>query len=147
MGRLLICPSTGVDQADHLNTLSLVLQKLSDAGFRLNKSKCKFQSSSVSYLGRVIDAEGLHPTNDKLTAVEKAPIPKDVSTLKSFLGLLMFYSRFLSHHSTVLAQLNNLQRDHVPWRWTKVENDAFIATKKLLLNSQTRMVLALFYHI
>jgi hypothetical protein len=81
---------------DHLNTLSLVLQKLQDSGFRrLNKSKCTFQSSSVSYLGHIIDAEGKHPTNDKLIAIENAPVPKDVSSLKSFLGLLKFYARFL----------------------------------------------------
>ena len=91
----------------------------------------------MSYLGHIIDAEGLHPTNDKLTAVENVPIPNYVSSLKSFLGLLMFYVRYLSNHSTVLAPLNNLLKEKVPLRWTKVENNAFVSAKKLLINSQT----------
>ena len=44
----------------------------------------------------------------KLKAVKDAPRPKDAAALKSFLGLLMFYSRFLLSHSLVLAPLNRL---------------------------------------
>ena len=88
------------DEEDHLHTLSLVLERLLNAGFRLNKAKCKFFQSSVVYLGHVIDGEGLHPTQDKLKAIQDAPRPKDVTALKSFLGLIMFYSRFMPHHST-----------------------------------------------
>ncbi len=82
----------GVDQADHLKTLSCVLERLQKAGFRLNKSKCKFEQSSVSYLSHIIDAEGLHPTKEKLCAIAEAPVPKDITSLRAFLGLLMFYS-------------------------------------------------------
>ena len=51
-----------------------------------------------------------------------APPPKDAVALKSFLGLIMFYSRFMPHHSTVLAPLNSLLKKNVPWRWTKTED-------------------------
>ena len=81
----------GTDEEDHLRTLSLVLQRLLSAGFRLNKTKCKFLQSSVVYLGHVIDGEGLHPTVDKLKAIRDAPRPKDVTALKPLLGLIMFY--------------------------------------------------------
>ena len=127
----------GVDEVDHLNTLSKVFERLSSAGFKLNKPKCQFNKSSVTYLGHFIDAQGLHPTNEKLKAVRDAPRPKDVASLKPFLGLIMFYSRFLQNHSTVLAPLNNLLRKNVKWRWTKEEDDAFVKAKKLLLDSKT----------
>ena len=111
----------GTDEQDHLNTLPKVLERLSTAGFRLNQKKCQFNRSSVTYLGHVIDGNGLHPTEEKLKAVKDAPRPKDVTDLKSFLGLLMFYSRFLPNHSTVLAPLNRLLKKDVEWRWTKTE--------------------------
>ena len=98
----------GTDEEDHLHTLSLVLERLLNARFRLNKAKCKFLQSSVVYLGHVIDGEGLHTTQDKLKAIWDAPRPKDVTALKSFLGHIMFYSRFMAHHSTVLAPLHQL---------------------------------------
>ena len=56
----------------------------------------------------MIDGEGLHPTQDKLKAIRDAPRPKDVTALKSFLGLIMFYSWFMTHHSTVQAPLHQL---------------------------------------
>ena len=127
----------GIDEEDHLHTLSLVLERLLTAGFRLNKAKCKFLQKCVTYLGHKIDGEGLHPTEDKLAAIRDAPRPKDVTALKSFLGLIMFYSRFMPHHSTILAPLHNLLKKDTPWKWSKVEEDAFVAAKDLILNSQT----------
>ena len=127
----------GTDEEDHLHTLSLVLERLLNAGFRLNKAKCKFFQSSVVYLGHVIDGEGLQPTQDKLKAIQDASRPKDVTALKSFLGLIKFYSRFMPHHSTVLAPLHQLLKKGTSWRWLKAEEDAFVAAKQLILNSQT----------
>ena len=99
----------GTDEEDHLRSLSLVLERLLSTGFRLNRTKCKFLQSSVVYLGHVIDGEGLHPTEDKLKAIRDSPTPKDVTALKSFLGLVMFYSRFMPHHSTALTPLHQLR--------------------------------------
>ena len=47
---------------EHLQSLDCVLQILETAGLQLNKDKCKFVLSKVKYLGHVIDASGLHPT-------------------------------------------------------------------------------------
>jgi hypothetical protein len=127
----------GEDTKDHLRTLSLVFGRLQNAGFKLNKSKCQFEKSSVTYLAHRIDADGLHPTDSKLRAIANAPTPENVTQLKSFLGLLMFYSRFLPHHSSVLAPLNELLRRDVPWRWSKKEDQAFNSAKTLLLESDT----------
>lgn len=71
------------DETDYLNTLSQVFAKLSAARFKLNKSKCQFNKSSVTYLGHVTDVQGLHPTDEKLKAVRDAPRPKDVASLKN----------------------------------------------------------------
>ena len=114
-----------------------MFKRLKSAGFKLNKSKCQFEKKSVTYLAHRIDAEGLHPTESNLKAIQDAPAPKDVTQLKSFLGLIMFYSRFLPFHSTVLAPLNILLRKGVPWKWTTIEENAFGAAKRLLLDSQT----------
>ena len=48
----------------------------------------------------------------------------------------MFYSRFMPHHSTILVPLDNLLKD-TPWKWSNVEEDASVAAKELILNSQT----------
>ena len=67
----------------------------------------------------------------------KASKPHDVSSVKSFLVLMMFYSRFLPNHSTVLAPLNALLKKDRKWMWDKVQDKAFDDAKQLLADSQT----------
>ena len=50
----------------------------------------QFLQKKVVYLGHVIDADGLHPDKERVRATTKAPNPKNVSELKSFLGLLQW---------------------------------------------------------
>ena len=83
---------TGANDEEHLKTLSLVLDRLEKAGFR--KLKCQFMVPSVSYLGQLIDQFGLHPLQEKVKAIKEAPSSKNVSELKSYLGLLTYYSNF-----------------------------------------------------
>ncbi len=59
---------TGKDDQDHLKSLDEVLARLTKVGLRAKRHKCKFMRKSVSYLGFVIDAEGLHPVSDKIEA-------------------------------------------------------------------------------
>ena len=83
---------------------------------------------SVIYLGHKIDAEGLHPLPDKINA----PSPRNVHELKSYLGLLSYYSKFMPNLATVLAPLYQLLRKDFRWRWTQTEKEAFKASKELL---------------
>ena len=62
-------------------------------------------ASEVKYLGYHIDSEGLHLTNEKIWAVQSAPEPTNVTELKSYLGLLTYYGRFLPHLPSTLAPL------------------------------------------
>ena len=57
---------------------------------------------SVAYLSYVVDAQGLHPDPDKVRAISDAPRPRSVSELKSYLGLLAYYSKVLPDLATLL---------------------------------------------
>ena len=74
----------GVDEEDHLHNLDQVLEQLESAGLSLKKLKCVFMTTSVEYLGHVIDAKGLHPSSSKVKAVKEAPEPNNITELKSF---------------------------------------------------------------
>ena len=88
-------------------------------------------------LAHRIDSEGLHPTEEKVRAIMDADTPRDVKALRSFLGLIMFCSKFLENHSTVLAPLNKLLCKDVTWNWTENHDTAFLATKGMLVKSPT----------
>ena len=104
---------SGKSEQEHNANLELVLNKLQKAGLRLKKSKCAFLQKSVTYLGHRIDADGIHPTQEKLTAIEEAPAPQNVSELRSYLGMLNYYHKFLKNLSTLLAPLHELLRADV----------------------------------
>ncbi len=97
----------------------------------------QFSDECVNYLDHAIDAEGLHPTEEKLRAIRDAPAPKNVKQLRSFLDLMLFYARFIPNHSTLLAPLNELLRQDVQWKWSAKENTSFQTAKDMLLKSQT----------
>ena len=82
-----------------MNRLDVVLQQLQNAGSRLKDSKCEFLVGSVTYLGYQIDANGLHPVNEKIKAIQDAPEPRNVTELKSYLGLLriLLFPIFAKH--------------------------------------------------
>ena len=69
----------GHTDAEHLEHLAQVLQRLKDAGMRLKKTKCLFLLPSVEYLGHVICAEGLCTSDAKVGAIMNAPAPQNVT--------------------------------------------------------------------
>ncbi len=103
---------TGVSIDDHLSNVRKVLSRLDAAGVRLHKDKCTFMSTQVKYLGHIIDAKGLHPTPDRANAIQDAPSPTTVTELKSFLGLLSYYRKFLPNLSNLLTPLHSLTDKH-----------------------------------
>ena len=98
----------GKSQEEHLTNLAQVLQRLEDAGMRLKKEKCSFCLPEVEYLGHSISAEGLRPSVTKVQAITDAPKPSKVSELKSFLGLVNYYAKFIPNLATTLASLYKL---------------------------------------
>ncbi|KAL5481688.1 hypothetical protein EMCRGX_G021912 [Ephydatia muelleri] len=127
---------TGSTDKERLETLEKVLYKLKEAGIHLNKDKCVFLQESVVYLGYKIDKNGIHPLAEKVEAVKNAPEPKNITELKSYLGLLTYYSRFLPRMATMLAQLYRLLQAKIPWNWTQKEKMAFENSKNLLLSAK-----------
>ena len=73
---------------------------------------------------------------DKVHAIVDAPDPQNVQELKSYLGLLSYYGKFLSNLSSVLAPLYRLLRKDYGWRWSAVERAAFKSSKELLTSSK-----------
>ena len=70
---------TGKDDGQHIQNLSTVLSRLDSYGLRLQLGKCKFMQRSVTYMGCVISAVGISPTEEKVEAIKKAPCPENSS--------------------------------------------------------------------
>lgn len=127
---------TGADDKMHLSNLRAVLSRLRDMGLTVKLSKCKFLQKSVKYLGFIIDRTGLHPDPDKLDAITNAPRPEDVTKLKSFLGMLNYYGKFIPNLSMFLHPLHKLLGKDVIWQWDSKCEAAFNEAKRALLGDR-----------
>ena len=121
---------------EHLHNLGEVLRRLEEAGMKVKREKCFFLLSEVEYLGHVISSAGLRPSEAKAAAITGAPAPTNETELKSFLGLVNYYAKFLPNLATVLAPLCHLLRKDVKRKWKSEQEAAIEEVKKLLKSSQ-----------
>ena len=128
--------ATGNSEEEHLANLNAVMTRLENAGLRLRKEKCKFFAPEVVYLGHRITESGLQSTLDKVQAVVDAPDPGKTTELKSFLGLVNYYGKFIPQLSTIEAPLNRLLNKDVQWSWSTAQRNAFQVLKQQLMSAE-----------
>ena len=120
----------------HLEHIRQVLDKLLEADFRLRLDKCDFGSNELEYLGMTLSGRGLCPSQNKIQAVTDWPRPKTVTEIRSFLGFIGFYRRFIRMFSHIAAPLTDLTKCTVPSTfgdlWTEKHTEAFERLKVAL---------------
>ena len=123
---------SGESAADHLQNLKQLLQRLEKHGLRCRLEKCSFAQSSVVYLGHTLTPEGVEK-GSKVDAVRNMPEPTDVTSLRSLLGSVQFYGKFIPNLSTITAPLHQLTKKNTPWNWNKkVQEEQFFQKARSL---------------
>ena len=102
---------------EHSEHLRIVLQTLRERQFYAKLSKCKFWLDRVTFLGHVISVEGVSVDPQKIEAVVNWKPPKNVSEVKSFLGLAWYYRKFVEGFSKIAAPLTKMTRKDVNYDW------------------------------
>lgn len=111
--------------------LEQVLRRLNDYNVKLNPQKCKLFLSEIDLLGYRLNGEGLLPSPEKVKTIKLTPRPKNVTELKSFLGLVNFYNKFVKMSADVLYPLYKLLRKDV-WSWSDECEYDFISINEIL---------------
>ena len=70
----------------------------------------------MEYPGHQISAKGIQPTEDKVRAIKDALVPTNVTQLRSFVGLVNYYGKFLPNLSSILAPLYTLLQKGAQWK-------------------------------
>ena len=123
---------TGKTVAEHHEHLAEVLRRLQDHGLHLKREKCEFAVGSVEYLGHRIDARGVHTTDRKVKTILDTPAPTNIAKLRSFLGMISYYAKFIPNLATLLHPLYTLLRANQKWTWSPDCDQAFREAKSLL---------------
>jgi len=117
---------------EQLGNLRKVFQRLWEAHLKLNPAKCQLFWKEVRYLGHIVSPSGVTTDPKKLEAVKSWPRPKDKHHLRSFLGLCMYYRRFISRFTDIAKPLTRLTEEKRTFEWSTEAETAFQALKRAL---------------
>jgi hypothetical protein len=85
-------------EAEHKAHVRLVLEMLKHEKFYVCKAKSTFAQKEIKYLGHIVDKQGIRPDPKKVEAVQTWPVPKNVHDVRSFLGLVNYFRKFIDHY-------------------------------------------------
>ncbi|CAM1310338.1 Uncharacterised protein r2_g2066 [Pycnogonum litorale] len=123
------------DMNSHLHLLEQVFDRLRKANIRLRWDKCEFAKTEVKYLGFCVSASGVSPDPHKVSAVKLFPVPSSVTELRSFLGLVRFYEKFIASLADLAKPLYTLLKKDVGWTWNDEHHKAFTDIKNFLIST------------
>lgn len=127
-------------EEEHEKHLRLLFSRLQDYGVVINPKKCEFGAPELDFLGHHITSEGISPLTDKVSAIRDARTPTSLKSLRSFLGLVNFYRRFIPDCAKILTPLTDLlgtrgkrgKRSRKALEWTPKCEEAFREIKEAL---------------
>ena len=111
-----------------LERIEMIFQRLRLHNLKLAPKKCFLLRRSVRFLGHVINNQGISTDPSKVEAVTSVTranlmradgLTPDAKKIQSFLGLVMWYQRFIENCSTLAKPLFNLVAGSKQFRVTR----------------------------
>ena len=115
-----------------LENLQKVLERCQEKNIVLNWEKCHFMVTQGIVLGLIVLKKGIKVDKSKVKLISNLPTPKCVKDIRSFLGHVGFYRRFI--FSAIARPLCNFLAKDVPFAWSQACKDAFDKLKTMLVS-------------
>jgi len=110
---------------EHMSHIQEVFDRLKIHGLKLKLKKCQFLKKETNYLGFKITDEGIKPETEKVDTIRSLPPPVTVKEVRSFVGMLSYYRRFVPNFSTIAIPLVELTKKYAKFKWTDECQKAF----------------------
>jgi transposase InsO family protein len=120
------------DVEDHFLHLRQVLNTIRSLNVRLKTSKCSFFAREMEYLGHIISADGIRMNPKKVKVIMNLPRPTTKKQVRSFLGKVNYYAKFLPTLSHIARPLGRLTGKRVVFQWGDEEELAFQTLKQMI---------------
>ena len=112
-----------------------IFHRLKRADLKLHIKKCCLFQQRVSFLGHILTESGIEVQPDKVEAVQNWPTPRNLTELRSFVGLCSYYRRFIAGFADIAAPLHDLTKKHASFRWGPEQDRAFNELKQRLISA------------
>lgn len=122
----------GQNLEEHNNKLIEVLEQLRKANLKLQPDKCEFLRKEVNYLGHVITDKGVKPDPKKIQSIVEMQAPVNTKGIKSFLGMIGYYRKFIRDFSRFAEPMTRLLKKDVEFIWGQEQQNSFQKLKELI---------------
>ncbi|PIK47157.1 hypothetical protein BSL78_15967 [Apostichopus japonicus] len=122
---------------DHLSAVEGVLDRIRRAGLTVRPTKCFFGYASLDFLGHLVGEGVLKPQPDKVEKVMNTSTPRTKKDVRSFMGLVGYYRRFISNFAAISAPLTDLTKGSKSNKveWGEAQEIAFKTLKSRLASA------------
>ena len=94
----------------HEKDLRRVMEVLKVEKFVCDPKKCPFFVKEVEFCGQILGGGTRRPAPGKLMAIEKWPVPKTITELRSFLGFTNYYSSYIHEYAKLVGRFQDKLR-------------------------------------
>ena len=127
----------GKGQKEHDARLDAVLCRLSECGLTLNKKKCQFCLSKLTFFGHDLSTRGIDASEKKVAAIQAARPPQNARQARSFMGLVQYSAKFISDLATIGRPILDLTRKDAKFHWGPEQESALKKLKRLISKAET----------
>ena len=124
-------PIASVSAKDHLKQISQVASRLVAFNLTLG-DKNRWFAESLDFLGYHVTREGIIPQVNKVKAIQTMRHPRTKKEVRMWLGMVIFYARFVDHLAELLLPITNLLKDATKFHWDEQCTVAFKAVGDVL---------------
>ena len=114
---------------DHIEDVIAVLTTLIEAGLTISGKKTYFGVEEVEVLGFKCSSKGREPMNNKVEAILKWPVPKNIREVRSFVSTCSFYRIWIQSFSMIAGPLYDLTKKGRAFEWREEQQEAFDTMK------------------
>jgi hypothetical protein len=118
---------------EHIEHIRKVFEKLREVKLKIKLKKCKFCEENIGFLGHIVGKDGLKPDPRNIKKIQELEKPKNISKLRSILGLCGYYRRFVKGFSGIAKPMNKLLQKQESFIWTEKQQKAFEILKERLV--------------
>ena len=120
------------DRENHDTYLRVVLETLKKERLYAKLSKCEFWLREVSFLGHIVSGEGIQVDQKKVEVIIEWKTTRNVTKVRSFLGLAGYFRRFVKEFSMTAALMTRLLQKNVKFEWSEKCQASFKKLKAFL---------------
>eukprot|EP00752_Nemacystus_decipiens_P016839 g15071.t1 len=106
------------DPASHIANLRLFFERLVLHNLKLSPGKTGIGATEADFLGHTICPDGVRPMADKVVALTNMPMPTDIKQLRSLLGGLSYYRKYLPNMSKRIKPIQSLMKKNAKYIFT-----------------------------